>query len=134
MRLLYEKLKLKSEESEFDIEDEEEFHMAIYKELDGKASPFEVEKFHEQLDKELGVFKNGEKYDYVKDLKEAYKDSLKTTSEEKIFSSIPQHFFWDIKRPLQKNPGVRLNRYNPFRGREYNSFFDMRDAEEYMER
>lgn len=40
MRSLYEKLKLKSEESEFDIEDEEEFHMAISKELDGKASPF----------------------------------------------------------------------------------------------
>jgi len=100
MRSLYEKLKLKSEESEFDIEDEEEFHMAIYKELDGKASPFEVEKFHEQLDKELGVFKNGEKYDYVIYLKGSYSDSLKTTSKEKIFSNISQHLFWDLESQL----------------------------------
>lgn len=89
LRSLYEKMKLKSEESEIDLEDEEELHQAVYKELDGEASPFEVENFHEQLNKELGVFKNGEKYDFVKDLKEAYKDSLKTTSEQKIFNSIP---------------------------------------------
>jgi len=37
MKSLYEKLKLKSEESEYNIKDEEEFQMAIYKELYGKA-------------------------------------------------------------------------------------------------
>ena len=36
-------MKLKSEESEIDFEDEEELNSAVYKELDGKASPFEVE-------------------------------------------------------------------------------------------
>ena len=63
--------------------------MAVYKELDESATPFEVDKFHEILDKELGVFKDGQKYDFVKDLKEAYKDSLKTTTEQKIFNNIP---------------------------------------------
>ena len=56
LKSIYEKLKLKSEDSEIDFEDEEELNSAVYKELDGKSSPFEVEKFHEQLDKELGVF------------------------------------------------------------------------------
>ena len=27
---------------------------------------------------------------------------------------------------------IRTNRYNPFRGREYNNFFDMRASEQYM--
>ena len=27
-----------------------------------------------------------------------------------------------------------MNRYNPFRGREYNNFFDMRESEEYIDR
>ena len=40
-------MKLKSEDSEIDFEDEEELNSAVYKELDEKSSPFEVEKFHE---------------------------------------------------------------------------------------
>lgn len=108
--------------------------MAVFKELDSSITPFDIEQFHQQLDSELGVFVNGEKYSFVKDLKEAYKDSLKTTSEQKMFNQIPDHYFWDIKKPLKPNPGVRLNRYNPFRGREYRDFFEMRDAEEYFHR
>ena len=50
-------------------------------ELEGNKTPFDIEKMHEQLNKELGVFKNGEKYDVVKDLKDAYADSLATSSE-----------------------------------------------------
>ena len=70
----------------------------------------------------------------LKDLKEAYADSLRKTSDQAIFESIPSHFFWDIKKPLQKAPFVRENRYNPFRGAEYDSFFEARDAEAYMDR
>ena len=75
----------------------------------------------------------GEKYDYIKDIKEAYKDSLKLSSEAKIFQTIPNHYFWDIKTPLKKSYIIPKNRYNPFRGREFESFFDMRDSETYMD-
>lgn len=35
-------------------------------------SPFSLDEFNEMLDKELSIFKEGEKYDYVKDIKHAY--------------------------------------------------------------
>ena len=55
--------------------------------------------------------------------------------EDKILDTIPEHVFWDIKKPLnQKKDLVVTNRYNPFRGREYESFFEMRDQEDYQER
>jgi len=28
---------------------------------------------------------------------------------------------------------IRTNKYNPFRGREYSNFFEMRDHEDYMD-
>ena len=59
---------------------------------------------------------------------------MSKTSEQRILETIPAHAFWDIKKPLKKAPFVRENRYNPFRGAEYNNFFEMRDAEEYFRR
>ena len=67
-------------------------------------------------------------------MKDAYKNSLRTTTEEKILSTIPDHVFWDIKKPLQKKPIIPKNKYNPFRGREFDNFFEMRESEEYMDR
>jgi len=87
-----------------------------------------MEDFDKVLDKELGSFVK-DKYDYVRDLKDAYKNSLRTTSEQKILATIPDHVFWDIKTPRRPAPIVRTNRYNPFRGREHNNFFEMRDSE-----
>jgi hypothetical protein len=117
-----------------DEEEEESFRMAIIQELEENKAIFKADDFEKILVKELGVFKNGEKYDYVKDLKDAYKNSLKTTSEEKILATIPDHVFWDIKKPLQKRNIIPKNRYNTFRGREYDSFFEMRDVEAYQDR
>jgi hypothetical protein len=49
---------------------------------------------------------------------------LAQTKEERIFATIPDHVFWDIKKPLQKNRNLlRENRYNPFRGKEFDSYF-----------
>ena len=67
-------------------------------------------------------------------MKDAYKNSLSTTTEEKIFNTIPDHVFWDIKTPQKDSPLVRTNRFNPFRGRESANFFEMRDTEEFMDR
>ena len=101
-------------------------------ELENDKAGINVEDFDRVLDKELGSFLDG-KYDYVRDLKDAYKASLKTTTEQKILATIPDHVFWDIKTPKKPLNLVRQNRYNPFRGREYSNFFEMRDSEEYMD-
>jgi hypothetical protein len=94
-----------------------------------EGAPFSVEDFQKVLVKELGVFKEGEEYDYSKDMKHAYQNSLKTSTEQKIFNTIPDHVFWDIKTPQQAKSLIRLNRYNTFRGREFNNFFEMRASE-----
>ena len=83
--------------------------------------------------KELAVFGEGEEYNYSKDMKHAYQHSLKTNTESKIFSTLPDHLFWDIKTPQREKGHIRLNRYNAFRGREFNNFFEMRASEQYMD-
>jgi DUF2075 family protein len=133
LRAEWERLKAKNEVWETDEEDETAFRLALVKELEENTSVFKVEDFHDILNKELGVFKKGEQYDFSKDLKEAYKDSLKTSTEQKILATIPDHVFWDIKKPQQSNPLIRKNRYNPFRGREFDNFFDMRATESWMD-
>lgn len=119
---------------DFDPEDEEAWNNILMDELIKHRTPFKISDFNEVLDKELGTFKKDEKYDFVKDLKSAYQASLSTPLEAKIFKTIPSHKFWDIKKPLQDNTIYkRDNRYNPFRGREYSNFFEMRDAELYLD-
>ena len=49
-------------------------------------------------------------------------------------ATIPDHVFWDIKKPLGKKDIIPKNRYNTFRGREYDNFFEMRESEEYLEK
>jgi hypothetical protein len=69
------------------------------KELEEGVAGFQIEEFHNALDKELGIFGKNEKYSYVKDLKDAHTAALKTSTEEKILGTIPDHVFWDIKKP-----------------------------------
>jgi len=126
-------LKTKSEVWDVDEEDEEAFRLAMLQELEEGYAGFKIEDFHAELDKELGVFKKDEKYSYVKDLKDAHAVTLKTSTEEKIFETIPDHVFWDIKKPQNRKEQIqKKNRYNPFRGLEYANFFEMRDQEEYQ--
>lgn len=132
LREQYERAKTRSEVWDFDEEDEEAFRQALLQELQDDQAPISLEDLDAVLDKELGTFVN-QRYDYVKDLKDAYKSSLKTTAEQKIFATIPDHVFWDIKTPKKPGNLVRKNKYNPFRGREYADFFEMRDAEAYLD-
>lgn len=69
LRQLYEKLNSDAEVQDFDPEDEEAWNNILVEELDAKKGPFKVEEFRAVLDKELGVFQKGERYDFVKDLK-----------------------------------------------------------------
>ena len=133
LREKYEHLKSKSEVWEIDEEEEDSFRMALQEELATSSAGLNIEDFNKVLEEEFNVFQKGEKYDYVKDLKGAFKNSMKLTSEQKIFATIPDFVFWDIKKPMNKKFTIKGNRYNPFRGDEHTSFFDMRDQESYMD-
>lgn len=85
--------------SDLDPEDEDAWREAVVDELSSERSPFKLDEFHAVLDKELAVFDKGEQYDFVKDLKDAHKRGLATSLEAKIFQTIPDHAFWDIKKP-----------------------------------
>ena len=84
---------------ELDAEDEDAFRLALFEELETQNAPFDMDEFSKTMDKEFAIFKGVEKYSFVKDITEAYKDSLAETTEQKIFKTIPAHVFWDIKKP-----------------------------------
>jgi len=58
------------------------------------------EEWDEILSREFNTFQKGEEYDYVKDLRRTYDEGLATSSYRKIFDKLPEHVFWDIKKPL----------------------------------
>ena len=76
---------------------EDKFQRAMlqYDELD-KNIHFRV------LEKELNIFKEDEEYNFVSDLKNAYAEHLEKSLSDKIFDTLPNHLFMDIKKPLQK--------------------------------
>jgi hypothetical protein len=76
----------------------DELRVAILQEAE-RVSPQIIENFNDYLDKQLSVFKEGENYEYVKDLKDAFKNGLAESEASKIFNTIPAHAFWDIKTP-----------------------------------
>lgn len=113
------------------IEDEgEDLRVALMEEINANHLP--MEQWNEMLDRELSIFKNGEKYDYVKDLQDAYKAGLKKPLAEKIMDTIPAHYFWDIKKPIEGEEEVYMNKYNPARKIANSSFFEFRDQSSWM--
>ena len=57
----------------YDEEDEAEIRIKVLERLE-TDTPFSLDYFNEIFDRELSVFKEGENYDYVKDLKHAYRE------------------------------------------------------------
>lgn len=88
----------KDEAWDVDADDENALRIALLAELESGKSEFEIKHFEEVFNKELGIFPDG-KYDYVRDLKDAYKGQLSKSIEYQIFKTIPDHAFWDIKKP-----------------------------------
>ena len=132
MRAEYEELK------EYKLENhggllESDYRVELFEKLENDATTFDQKDFAEVFDREMSIFKKDERYDYVKDMRDCYKDSLSKSTEAKIFETIPDHFFWDIKKPQRKSVIIPKNRYNPFRGREYKNFFEIRDNEPYID-
>jgi hypothetical protein len=89
-----------SSDEVIEAEDEEAVRIAILAQME-QENEFKFEDFEKYLDQELSVFKEGEKYDYIKDIKDAYKNSLAKSQTQRIFETIPDHVFWDIKKPLK---------------------------------
>jgi hypothetical protein len=119
-------------EVEVAAEAENELRLALLQEMDQSA--FSLDDFNEVLDKEFSVFKKGEKYDYVKDMRNAFSKSLEKSTAQKIFEKIPEHVFWDIKTPQQPDEQKYMNPYNPFRKYPNSNFFDIRETEAFMDR
>lgn len=92
-----------------------------------------IEEWDKILAREFNTFKEGEKYDYVTDLRRTFDKAVSTSTEEKIFRKIPDHVFWDIKKPLTgTHEELHLNPYNPARKYPFQSFFDMRRHQEWL--
>lgn len=58
-----------------------------------------MEEWDKILAREFDTFKEGEKYDYVTDLRRTFDAGVSTSTAEKIFKKLPAHVFWDIKKP-----------------------------------
>ena len=97
-----------------------------------QANDLPFDEWNAYLDKELSVFKEGEKYDYVKDLQDGFSQGLQTSTSMKIFRTIPAHVFWDIKKPLDQEEQFNMNPYNPARKYPNENFFDIRTQEDWL--
>jgi hypothetical protein len=65
-------------------------------------------------------------------LQDAFAQGLKTPLAVKIFKTIPDHVFWDIKKPIGADEQMHLNKYNPARAVYNSDFFDIRTNERWM--
>jgi hypothetical protein len=65
-----------------------------------------------------------EEYNTVKALHTMFQHGIEKPMAEKIFDTIPDHVFHDIKQPLIKQKELTKNPYNPFRKLPHEDFFD----------
>jgi len=107
-----------------EAEEAEDLRVALMEEIQKNDLP--LDNWNEYLDRELSVFKDGAKYDYVTDIADAYKAGLAKPLASKIFDTIPDHVFWDIKRPINAEKRLPMNPYNPARRVANDSFFEFR--------
>ena len=111
-------------------EDYDQANLKLMEEMQ-KFSPDLQEEFQRELSECLNFGKEGEELSFVQLLTKNYKNSLAKTLEDQIFDTLPDHVFWDIKKPLVEGEERSKNKYNSFRRRSYDSFFDFRDYEAY---
>lgn len=91
-----------------------------------------VEKWQAYIEQELSIFDEGEDYNYVKDMKDAFHESLRTSLEDRILKTIPDFAFWDIKKPIDAEAKIQMNKYNPGRRVQNENFFDARAWDAYV--
>ena len=61
-----------------------------------------------------------------------FAEGLSSTTADKILETIPEHVFWDIKKPMVSEDNYYMNPYNPARKYPGESFFDIRKTEAWM--
>lgn len=61
------------------------------------------------------MFKEGEEYDVLKDMQDAYQKSLSKSMHDRLFDLLPDHVFWDIKKIQEKPTTMLENRFNPMK-------------------
>ena len=81
---------------------------------------------------EIAAIKSGKKYDAVTDLRDAFDNSAETSTLVKVLRTVPDHAFWDIKKPRVPEQDYHMNEYNPARGVANKNFFVARDYDEYL--
>lgn len=114
-----------------DAEDEADVRIAMYDAME--SSGVDMEEWDKILAREFDTFKEGEKYEYVTDLRRTFDQGVSTSTADKIFKKLPHHVFWDIKKPLANgNKDYHLNPYNPARKYPFETFFDMRCHEDWL--
>ncbi len=113
-----------------EAEDEAEVRAAMYD--DAIAAGVDMEQWDQILARELDTFKPGEKYDYATDLRRTFDESLSEPLESKILKRMPAHVFWDIKTPRNSKQDLYLNPYNTARKYPFETFFDMRNHEDWL--
>lgn len=106
-------------------EDDDELRIILHEEMTS-TQDLPIDQWNAYLDKELSVFKEGQRYDYVRDLQDAYKEGLRTPLAKKILRTVPNHYFWDIKVPRDQEQEMHMNEYNPARQVHGSDFFDIR--------
>ena len=114
-----------------EAEEENDIRFAIYDNLD--EAGYSAEEWDQILAREFNTFKEGEKYDFVTDLRRTFDDGLATSSYDKIFAKLPDHVFWDIKKPQREDENYYINRWNAARQYPFQSFFEMRSHEDWMQ-
>lgn len=130
MRKQFERLNDQSNEvCEIGEEEEDEMRVSLLTEME--EAGISTEDFNEMLAKELNIF-NGDEYSFTKDLREGFDAGVSTSTADKIFDTLPDHVFWDIKRPLKEDPESYWNKYNNARAPAGTSFFEMRSTERYF--
>ena len=69
----------------------------------------------------------------MKDLRATFDEGVSTSTADKIFKKMPAHVFWDIKKPqTTEQHEYYMNPYNPARKYPFETFFDMRNHEEWL--
>ena len=130
LRKVYEQSK---ELGVIEAEDEGEINAAMVDAVE--AAGYDMAEWDAILSRELNTFKEGESYDYVTDLRRTFNEGVSTSLGDKIFRKLPNHVFYDIKKPLHKDGTYSeyyLNPYNTARKYPFQSFTDMRRHEQWL--
>ena len=96
-----------------DIEDEDEMRVQLLTEMEDVG--IDAEAMEQAMIDELAIFKDGSKYSFVHDLREGFDDGLRVSAADKIFDTLPDHVFYDIKKPAVQYAEIHRNKYNPAR-------------------